>query len=133
MPPKSSIIIGALKSKGWNKTIKTLLENKEKVGRKLVIIPGAEGTRIWPSKFAKDDAKSQFRIGRGATIKNLPSHMKVYLQVNKEAKDESLKAFIKASRRGTHAILAEATIDTRKADGEKVIDMVNQFNAAMWK
>jgi hypothetical protein len=129
MPPKPHVA-AIFKSKAWNKASENLLENQDKVGEKLVVIPGAEGTRIWPAKSPRNDAESQLRIDRGSTIHNLPNHMKVYLQVNKEAKEGSLKSFLKASDRGTHANVAEAVIDTTKSSGEKIVDMISQFKAA---
>jgi hypothetical protein len=75
-------------------------------------------------------AESQLRIDRGSTIHNLPNHMKVYLQVNKEGKEGPLKSFLKASGYGIHANVADAVIDTTKPSGEKIVDMISQFEAA---
>lgn len=105
------------------------MKKKDKIGEKLVVIPGAEGSRIWPAPSSANDVEYQLRIDRGSSIHNHPNHMKVYLQVNKEAKEGPLKSFVKASGRGTHANVAEAIIDTTKPSGEKVEDMVSQFEA----
>lgn len=111
----SKYIAGVLRSKAWETMKETVMEKKDKVGKKLARATGGRET---------------LRIDCGSTIQDSPNLMKVVLQVNKQAKEGSLKSFLKASDRGTHTTVAEAIIDTTKAAGERVEDMVDQFDAA---
>jgi hypothetical protein len=56
--------------------------------------------------------------------------MKVVLQLNKEGDGGALKSFLKSTRKGPHEIVIEAIIDTIKPAGERIIEILDQFDAA---
>lgn len=126
----SKAVAGVLRSKAWQALKETLINKQDKVGERLTPSVGGEGRRIFPGSSSKNDSKFQLRIDCGSTVEGSPNLMKVVLQVNKEAKEGALKSFLKASKRGTHANVAEAIIDTTKQAGDRVLDMVDQFDAA---
>jgi hypothetical protein len=94
------------------------------------MVPGAGGTRIWPPAPSKNDSLYALRIYRGSTTHDAPHLFKTVLQVNKETTEGALKSFVKASNRGKHDKVAEAIIDTTKPAEERVMDMLEQFDAA---
>ncbi|KAL9004658.1 MAG: hypothetical protein Q9188_002518 [Gyalolechia gomerana] len=68
------------------------------------------GSRIAPPKSGNNDAKHQLRIDAGEVV---DGRKFLYLQVNSEAKSETLKKFI--GKEGTHANLATVSIDINTA------------------
>lgn len=130
MSPKVASVSGVLKSNSYRYFKGAIVKRLEKIGEKLVVVPGAGGTRIWPPASSKNDSLYGLRIDRGSTIHDAPHLFKTVLQVNKETTEGALKSFVKASNRGTHAKVAEAIIDTTKPAEERVMDMLEQFDAA---
>ena len=51
----------------------------------------------------------------------------MYLQINRETKDNARKGIVKRSFRGSYTHIAEAIIDTTKTDEEKFADMIRQL------
>lgn len=76
------------------------------------------GTRIIPSKNAKNDEKCQMRIDAGELVDG--RFLQVNLQVNSEASAQVLKDWKR--KNGTHAKLASGQIDTQAADPEAEVD-----------
>lgn len=93
----SKTVDGVLRSKAWQAMKETLIDKQDKIGEKLVPVVGGEGRRIFPGSSSKNDSKYQMRIDCGSSIKGSPNLMKVVLQVNKQAKEGSLKSFLGAS------------------------------------
>jgi hypothetical protein len=116
------------KLKAWIRIVKPhLIRNKDTIAKKLIPIAGGGSTRIWPARNAKNDEKFGLRIYRGQVIGSDPHKIKVYVQINHEAKDNALKEIVKGSSRGSHTNIAEAIIDTTKTEEEKFADMIHQL------
>src|SRR5271169_389066 len=69
------------------------------------------GSRIVPSRTAKNDADYQLRIDAGELV---GGKRNVILQVNSQAKSTPLKEWLR--KHGSHAKLAQATFDTAAKD-----------------
>jgi hypothetical protein len=72
------------------------------------------GNRIVPPKSKKNDQDFELRIDAGELVDN--RYRNIYLQVNKEAKAQILKRWLK--REGSHGKLAGAQYDTQAADSD---------------
>lgn len=79
------------------------------------------GNRIIPAKNQLNDAKWQVRTDAGEVI---DGRKYVYLQANKQAKNDALKEFIR--KEGTDANLATSSFDvnTKEEDRSKVVEDV---------
>jgi hypothetical protein len=69
------------------------------------------GSRIVPSRTAKNDADYQLRIDAGESV---GSGRNVVLQINSQARSSALKEWVQ--KNGSHAKLAQATFDTTASD-----------------
>lgn len=72
------------------------------------------GSRIFPSQTNKNDADYQLRLDAGELIDN--RYQNIVLQVNSQATNTGLRAWLKRQPRGTHAKLAVARFDTLAED-----------------
>ncbi|KAM5474333.1 hypothetical protein MauCBS54593_001907 [Microsporum audouinii] len=80
------------------------------------------GSRILPSKTAKNDEDYQLRIDAGELIDQ--RWLNVVLQVNTQAKSPGLRDWIKKNGRKTHGRLAMSRFDTLAEDEEQETDRV---------
>jgi hypothetical protein len=111
----------SIEVRGLRKDQRRIDGKRAKLGEKLVVGKGLQGTRFYPSASVKNDAKYQLRIDYGSPLRDAPDKMKVVLQVNKEADEGALKSFLKSTL---------AIIDTIKPAGERIIEILDQFDAA---
>lgn len=127
MPRKPTLLFG----KAWQNFKRDVNANPKRIGKKLVVIQGAEHKRLYPPRISSNDEKQGFRIDYGSVCRTNPNILKVILQINKNAKSSALQDALKRAPRGSHTILAEAKIDVRKNDVEKCEDMVEQLEAGL--
>lgn len=80
----------------------------------------AAGSRILPSRSAKNDANYELRIDAGELINN--RHRNLVLQVNSQAKNTTLKEWVR--KNGSHAKLATASFDTEAEDPDEEVKRV---------
>lgn len=72
------------------------------------------GSRILPSKTAKNDEDYQLRLDAGELIDN--RWRNIILQVNTQARTPGLRDWLKRNSRGTHGKLAVSRFDTQAED-----------------
>ncbi|KAI9677692.1 MAG: hypothetical protein M1817_006647 [Caeruleum heppii] len=82
---------------------------------KKVFANQSAGRRIAPTQSGNNDEAMELRLDAGETIDGKKT---VYLQVNAQAKNESLKKF--SRKHGTHANLAVATVDPNTPKDQQV-------------
>ncbi|GBF62306.1 hypothetical protein TMEN_4844 [Trichophyton mentagrophytes] len=80
------------------------------------------GSRILPSKTAKNDEDYQLRLDAGELIDN--RWLNIVLQVNSQAKSPGLRTWLKKNGKGTHGQLAISRFDTLAEDEEKETERV---------
>jgi hypothetical protein len=78
----------------------------DKVAKKAPNTP--RGQRLFPSRTPKNDKGMNFRLDRGSDVNGEPQ---IIVQANKNADDVMVK---QAAQKDSHAILAEAVLDTKK-------------------
>jgi hypothetical protein len=120
-----------VRGSAWDSFKTAVLGDWKKVGKKLVVVQGAEHSRLYPARVASKDEKMGFRIDYGSVVRDNPDKIKLSLQINSNAKSNALKEVLKSAPRGSHTIFAEAEIDTTETEQEKVEDMLGQFDAGL--
>jgi hypothetical protein len=120
-----------VRGSAWDSFKTAISGDWKKVGKKLVVVQGAEHSRLYPAKVASKDEKMGFRIDYGSVARDNPDKIKVSLQINSNAKSTALKEVLKSAPRGSHTIFAEAEIDTTETEQDKVEEMLEQLDAGL--
>jgi len=120
-----------LRGKAWTSFEKQIYGDWKKVGKKLVVVNGADHSRLYPPKGAGKDEKLGWRIDYGSVARDDPDKLKVVLQINSNAKSSALQEALKEAPRGSHTIFSSATIDTTQTEEEKFKDMMEQLGTGL--
>ena len=97
----------------------------------MVVVEGADHSRLYPPKVASKDAKMGWHIDYGSVARDNPDNLKVVLQINSKTKSSALQEALKNAPHRSYTIFAEVEIDTTQNDEERFADMLEQFDAGL--
>ncbi|KAL8990507.1 MAG: hypothetical protein Q9177_000858 [Variospora cf. flavescens] len=97
--------------------------SKSQSGLKRVLNPGVDGagSRIFPSKTAKNDSKYGIRIDKGEPVDGKPNVIRLKLQLNSNATNKTIRDLAK---KDSHKVVATVDVDTSQEANEENLEKV---------
>lgn len=77
------------------------------------------GSRVYPSKTAKNDSKYGIRIDKGEPVQGKPNVIRLKLQLNSNATSKAIKDLAK---KNSHKVVATYDVDTTQEANEENLD-----------
>ncbi|KAI8939219.1 hypothetical protein NX059_005047 [Plenodomus lindquistii] len=107
-------------SNSVKKAIRKLLEDtvKTKSAMARLLNPNMDGagSRVYPARNAKNDAKYGIRVDKGEAVHGQPNKLRLHLQVNSHVDSKSLQDLAK---KDPHRVVSTADIDTSQSATEE--------------
>lgn len=77
------------------------------------------GSRVYPSRTEKNDSKHGIRIDKGEAIQGKPNFVRLNLQLNSNASDNTIRDL---ARKDSHRVVATYDVDTTQEANQENLD-----------
>jgi hypothetical protein len=116
-------------SNSVKKAIRKLFDDaaKSKSAMSRLLNPTADGagSRVYPARNAKNDAKYGIRVDKGEAVHGQPNELRLHLQINSNAESKTLRDLAK---KDPHRVVSTADVDAQQgATKESLKDLEAQF------
>lgn len=99
--------------------------SKSKSGLQRLLKPSVDGagSRVFPSKTAKNDGRYGVRIDKGEPVNGKQDTIRLKLQINSNATNKTLRDLAK---KDSHKVIATADVDSSQEASQENLEKVKQ-------